>query len=141
MMLGYRVINWWHLPSDKLFRGIDHTAIVVTDTDSSLHFYRDSLGMRLVGASENYGTEQEHLNNVFGAYLRITALRAESGPGVELLEYLSPRDGSSFPADEHANDVVHRQTLVFTNDAGAAAKQVFKCARAFCIFWRGCRIG
>ena len=113
----------WHLASDKLFLGIDHTAIVVADTDSSLHFYRDLLGMQVVGASENYGTEQEHLNNVFGAHLRITALRAESGPGVELLEYLSPHDGIPFPADEHANDVVHRQTLVFTNDAAAAAKQ------------------
>ena len=35
----------WHLPSDKLFLGIDHTAIVVVNTDSSLHFYRDLLGM------------------------------------------------------------------------------------------------
>jgi catechol 2,3-dioxygenase-like lactoylglutathione lyase family enzyme len=64
----------WHLQSDKVFLGIDHTAIVVADTDSSLHFYRDLLGMHVVGESENYGTEQEHLNNVFGAHLRITAL-------------------------------------------------------------------
>ena len=46
--------------------------------------------------SENYGTEQEHLNNVFGAHLRITALRAAHGPGIELLEYLAPR---TRPAD------------------------------------------
>jgi hypothetical protein len=50
------------------------------------------------------------LNNVFGARLRITALRAPAGPGIELLEYLSPRDGRSYPLDEHANDVLHRQT-------------------------------
>src|SRR5689334_3199076 len=31
----------WHRPSDKLFLGIDHTAIVVSDTDASLKFYRD----------------------------------------------------------------------------------------------------
>jgi len=121
----------WHLPSDKLFLGIDHTAIVVVDTDSSLHFYRDLLGMHVVGESENYGTEQAHLNNVFGAHLRITSLRAGSGPGVELLEYLSPRDGSPFPADEHANDVVHRQTLVLTNDADAAAKQFSNAHASF----------
>jgi hypothetical protein len=35
------------------------------------------------GESENYGTEQEHLNQVFGAHLRITAMRAMSGPGIE----------------------------------------------------------
>src|SRR5947199_5835003 len=48
----------WHLASDKLFLGIDHTAIVVVDTDSSLQFYRDLLGMHVLGESENYGTEQ-----------------------------------------------------------------------------------
>src|SRR5215471_10312887 len=73
----------WHLPTQKIFLGIDHTAIVVWDTDASLKFYRDLLGMKVAGASENYGTEQEHLNNVFGAHLRITAIRGTSGPGIE----------------------------------------------------------
>ena len=82
------------------------------DTDASVKFYRDLLGMHVAGESENYGTEQEHLNNVFGAHLRITALRGASGPGIELLEYLAPRDGRPFPTDEHANDIVHRQTIV-----------------------------
>ena len=36
----------WHAPSDRLFLGIDHTAIVVSDTDASLEFYRDVLGFR-----------------------------------------------------------------------------------------------
>ena len=80
--------------------------------------------MRVAGESENYGTEQEHLNNVFGARLRITALRGASGPGIELLEYLAPRDGRPFPPDEHANDLVHRQTMLVTQDADAAARQL-----------------
>jgi len=111
----------WRRPTDKLFLGIDHTAIVVWDTDVSLRFYRDVLGLRVAGESENYGTEQEHLNNVFGARLRITALRGTAGPGIELLEYLAPRDGRPFPADEHANDIVHRHTILLTQDADAAA--------------------
>lgn len=114
----------WRRASDKLFLGIDHTAIVVGDTDASLRFYHDVLGMRIAGESENYGTEQEHLNNVFGAHLRITSLRAATGPGVELLEYLSPRDGSPFPADERANDVIHRQTVVVTRSAEQAARDL-----------------
>src|SRR5215472_14892048 len=117
-------VKKWHRPSDNLFLGIDHTAIVVGDTEESLRFYRDLLGMRIVGESENYGTEQEHLNNVFGAHLRITSLRAGFGPGVELLEYLSPRDGSPFPLDEHANDVIHRQTVLVTKSAGQAARDL-----------------
>lgn len=114
----------WHRPSDKLFLGIDHTAIVVGDTEASLRFYRDLLCMRIAGESENYGSEQEHLNNVFGAHLRITSLRAGSGPGVELLEYLSPRDGSPFPSDEHSNDVIHRQTVLVTKSADQAARDL-----------------
>lgn len=114
----------WHRKADELFLGIDHTAIVVEDTDSSLTFYRDLLGLRVAGESENYGSEQEHLNNVFGAHLRITSLRSPSGPGVELLEYLAPRDGQPFPAHEHANDIVHRQTEVVTSDAQAAARKL-----------------
>jgi catechol 2,3-dioxygenase-like lactoylglutathione lyase family enzyme len=114
----------WHRASDKLFLGIDHTAIVVSDTDASLKFYRDLLGMQVAGESENYGVEQEHLNNVFGAHLRITALRAASGPGIEFLEYLSPRDGQPYPADERANDLVHRQTELVTGDAESAAREL-----------------
>ncbi len=44
----------------------------------------------MVGERENFGPEQERLNNVLGARLRITTLRAAAGPGVEWLEYLAP---------------------------------------------------
>jgi catechol 2,3-dioxygenase-like lactoylglutathione lyase family enzyme len=101
----------WH-SNDRLFLGIDHTAIVVADTDTSLKFYRDTLGMHIVGESENYGAEQEHLNNVFGARLRITSLHAASGPGIELLEYLAPRDGRGMPADSRADDLWAWQTTI-----------------------------
>jgi len=110
----------WHRAGKRLFLGIDHTAIVVADTDSSLKFYRDVLGLGVVGESENYGTEQEHLNNVFGARLRITSLRAPAGPGIELLEYLNPRDARPYPVDEHANDLIHRQTELDVEDEEAA---------------------
>jgi catechol 2,3-dioxygenase-like lactoylglutathione lyase family enzyme len=116
----------WHLPTDKLFLGIDHTAIVVSDTEASLRFYRDLLGLHIVGTSENYGTEQEHLNNVFGARLRITSLRAAKAPGVELLEYLAPRDGRPIPADEQADDIAHWQTEMVTSDANTAEQQFRK---------------
>jgi catechol 2,3-dioxygenase-like lactoylglutathione lyase family enzyme len=112
----------WQGQGDKLFLGIDHTAIVVADTDTSLKFYRDSLGMKVAGESENYGTEQEHLNNVFGARLRITAVKAASGPGIEFLEYLTPRDGRPYPLDARANDLIHWQTALIVDDADEAAK-------------------
>jgi len=106
----------WHSAAQRLFLGIDHTAIVVSDTEASLRFYRDTLGLKQVGESENHGVEQEHLNNVFGARLRITALRAGSGPGVEFLEYIAPRDGQPYPGDARASDLFNWQTNFITTD-------------------------
>ena len=65
----------WQQTNGRLFLGIDHTAIAVSDTERSLQFYRDVLGMKLAGESENYGTEQEHLNHVFGSRVRISGLK------------------------------------------------------------------
>lgn len=121
----------WHRTSDRVFLGIDHTAIVVGDTDASLAFYRDALGMSVVGGSENYGPEQERLNNVIGARLRITTLRAVAGPAVELLEYLTPRDGRPLPADTRANDLVHWHTIALTPDIQTAARVLAAPGRAF----------
>ena len=116
----------WHRQTDKLFLGIDHTAVVVGDTEMSLKFYRDTLGLRIVGESENYGTEQERLNNVFGARLRITSLRADRGPGIEFLQYLAPSDGRPVPADLRANDLLHWQTTLVVRDAGLAEQFVLR---------------
>lgn len=95
-----------------LFLGIDHTAIVVSNTERSLAFYRDLLGLRVAGESHNQGVEQEHLNNVEGARLRITGLRSPNGPGVELLEYLTPTDGRPIPDDQRPNDLAYWQTEI-----------------------------
>jgi catechol 2,3-dioxygenase-like lactoylglutathione lyase family enzyme len=114
----------WQAKTDKLFLGIDHTAIGVSNTDVSLKFYRDLLDLRKAGESENFGTEQEHLNQVFGAHLRITGMRAPSGPGIEFLEYLTPGDGRPRPADLHANDIVHWQTMIATDDLDLLAKKL-----------------
>ncbi len=112
----------WHKATNDLFLGIDHTAIVVADTVTSLKFYRDTLGLKVIGESENYGPEQEHLNNVFGARLRITRLQPDSGPGIEFLEYLSPSNGRPIPVDTAANDLVHWTTRLVTSDIDDAGK-------------------
>ena len=121
----------WRAPADRLFLGIDHTAIVISDTEASLRFYRDRLGMEVAGESENYGPEQERLNNVFGARLRITALRAASGPGIEFLEYLAPRDGRPYPPEEKANDLIHWQTRFLGSSADQAARTLRDGRSAF----------
>jgi len=114
----------WQEKSDNLFLGIDHTAIGISNTEGNLKFYRDLLGLRKAGESENFGTEQEHLNQVFGAHLHITGMRASAGPGIEFLEYLTPRDGRPRSADVRANDIVHWQTIVLTEDVDILAKKL-----------------
>jgi len=116
----------WQEPHGRLFLGIDHTAIVVSDTGASLAFWRDALGLTVAGESENHGPEQERLNAVFGARLRITGLSAGRGPGVELLEYLAPRDGRPSPGDLAANDLVATQTALAVGDAEEAANQLLQ---------------
>ena len=99
-----------------VFLGIDHTAIVVSDTAKSLAFYRDTLGLKVAGESENYGIEQEHLNQLFGARLHITGLRAEHGPGIEFLEYIAPPGGRDLSPSAKAKDLVFWTTDLVTDD-------------------------
>jgi catechol 2,3-dioxygenase-like lactoylglutathione lyase family enzyme len=113
----------WHTRSGRLFLGIDHTAIVVADTAVSLGFYRDLLGLRVAGESTNYGPEQERLNNVFGARLHITGLRASAGPGIEFLEYVTPRNGRR-AAGIQSNDLAHWETTVTTTNTHHAFEQL-----------------
>jgi hypothetical protein len=110
VMLALAVPQGFAQQHSPLIEGIDAIGITVSDVDH--------------GESENYGTEQEHLNNVFGAHLRITALRGTRGPGIEQLQYLSPRDGRPFPSDEHTNDIVHRQTVLLTTGVERAARNL-----------------
>jgi catechol 2,3-dioxygenase-like lactoylglutathione lyase family enzyme len=114
----------WQKRTDQLFLGIDHTAIVVSNTATSLKFYRDLLGLKLAGESTNYGTEQEHLNNVKGARLHISGLRSAKGPGIEFLEYLEPKDGRPLPGDAQPNDVLHWQTTLVVKDVAALSQQL-----------------
>ena len=119
----------WHQGQGKRdgpFLGIDHTAIAVADTERSLRFYRDVLGLRVVGESLNYGAEQDHLNHVFGSKVRITRLRSPSGPGIEFLEYLTPRDGRPSPTDTKANDLWSSQTTLIAKEFPASVRELLK---------------
>ena len=51
-------------------------------------------------------------------------MRSDAGPGIEFLEYLTPRDGRPRPADVRANDIVHWQTTIATDDVEALAKKL-----------------
>jgi catechol 2,3-dioxygenase-like lactoylglutathione lyase family enzyme len=105
--------------TERLFLGIDHTAITVSSTESALRFYRDGLGLEVRGASENWGLEQERLSGVPGARVRITSMRGRDGPGVEFLHYLVPANGRANLADARPQDLWHVETRFLSTDLGA----------------------
>lgn len=107
----------WQLSNGRIFLGIDHTAIGVSNSDESYKFYVSLLGLEKKGDSWNKGVEQEHLNNVEGASLHITGYRANEGPGIEFLQYLFPGPGRRYPGDSKPNDLWHWQTTLVVADA------------------------
>jgi catechol 2,3-dioxygenase-like lactoylglutathione lyase family enzyme len=107
----------WQKQTESLFIGIDHTAIVVDNTATSLAFYRDLLGMKLQQQSENSGSEQEYLSAISNVKVKISSLKASAGLGIELLEYIEPDDGRPMPIDTHPNDLWCCQMMVTVKDA------------------------
>ena len=112
----------WHEPTKDLFLGIDHTAMTVRSTESSIKFYRDLLGMTVAGGTLNMGTEQAHLDSLPGARARVTGMKPQmSPPGVEFLEYELPTAGRPILMDSHPTDLWHWQTTLVVPDVETAA--------------------
>jgi catechol 2,3-dioxygenase-like lactoylglutathione lyase family enzyme len=107
----------WQRSNGKIFLGIDHTAIGISNTANSHQFYQDILGVERKGDSWNKGNEQAHLNNVDGASLHITGYRSAMGPGIEFLEYIHPGPGKKFPADSRTDDIWHWHTTLKVKNA------------------------
>ncbi|RWY51225.1 VOC family protein [Mucilaginibacter gilvus] len=113
----------WQIANGKLFLGIDHTAIGISNTGKSLHFYKDLLGLKPKAESWNKGKEQRALSQVRGASLHITDINAKAGPGIEFLQYLVPGPGKLYPKDTKAEDSWYWQiTLVTDQLAGLYRK-------------------
>jgi catechol 2,3-dioxygenase-like lactoylglutathione lyase family enzyme len=115
----------WHQNSDRLFLGIDHTAIATDNTDQSLQFYRDSLGMQVDGGSFNWRETQARMDGLPNAMVKITALRpAQGGLGIELLDYVQPADGRPMPFDLKRDDIAYVQVELIVSDIHQAVNQL-----------------
>jgi catechol 2,3-dioxygenase-like lactoylglutathione lyase family enzyme len=70
-----------------------HFSFTVEDLDRSLSFYRDTLGMRLIGSMEREGSDISSIVSYPGAHLKIAMLELPGGTGtlLELIEYVAPR--------------------------------------------------
>lgn len=110
----------WQKPSNRVFLGIDHTAMTVGTTEKSVAFYRDLLGFGVGGTTFNSGTTQEVLDNLFNDTCVVTAMMPTlAPPHVEFLEYKTPPGGRPMPADTRSNDLWHWQTTLVTRNIQA----------------------
>jgi catechol 2,3-dioxygenase-like lactoylglutathione lyase family enzyme len=98
--------------------GIDHSAIVVADTASSVAFYQQVLGFSVAGRSLNRGQKQEQLDAVPGAVVEVTELdpRAGNPPHLELLCYRSAVPSRGAPAALHSNDIAATRLTLEVDD-------------------------
>ncbi|BAY23984.1 glyoxalase/bleomycin resistance protein/dioxygenase [Calothrix sp. NIES-2100] len=107
----------WHQNTNRLFLGIDHSAIAISNTEQSLHFYRDLLGMQIDSHSLNWRATQARMDNLPGAEVKITGLRpAQGGVGIELLDYLVPPKGRPIPSDWKSSDIATVQVQIIVSD-------------------------
>jgi hypothetical protein len=76
--------------------------------------------------------EQEHLDGLPGARVKVTGLKTKTGlPGVEFLEYEMPAAGRPIPPDTSPTDLWHWHVTVMVPDTKAAASVL--CGRASCV--------
>jgi len=105
--------------------GIDHTAIVVADSEASVAFYAGT-GLSVGARSNNHGIEQARLDDLTDPVVEVTALEPTiaAPPHLELLCYRAPLRAVSAPARKHSNDAVATRLLLATDDVAAAASDL-----------------
>ncbi|MDF0555320.1 VOC family protein [Kamptonema sp. UHCC 0994] len=116
----------WHQQSDRLFLGIDHSAIAISNTENSLKFYRDLLGMQVEGGSFNQGKTQARLDNLpEEVEVQITALRPDRGGlGIELLDYIVPPNSHPMPSNWKSYDIANMQIELVVNNIEQAVEML-----------------
>ena len=124
----------WHRPTTgRIFLGIDHSAIGISNTERSAGFYRDLLGMKIAYHTLNLGPTQEQLDGTAGAVVQVTGLRPVStaGPGIEFLDYQAPRTDRATVADTQSNDLVCLELTLAVDDLSAVVARLHTASVAF----------
>jgi catechol 2,3-dioxygenase-like lactoylglutathione lyase family enzyme len=68
---------------------IEHSAISVSNGDASIAFY-EAAGFAFNAAQDNFGPEQDALDDIVGARVRVISLHGAKAPNIELLAYSDP---------------------------------------------------
>jgi catechol 2,3-dioxygenase-like lactoylglutathione lyase family enzyme len=78
-------------PNPATVGGIDHSAISVADTQRSVAFYTEELGLAVASRQVNAGAEQDALDDLDAVSVDVVGMSpVQSAPHVELLGYRAP---------------------------------------------------
>ncbi|MEM8505873.1 MAG: VOC family protein [Cyanobacteria bacterium P01_D01_bin.1] len=121
--------DYWQ-SKEALFLGMDHSAIAISSTETSLALYRDVLGLTHQGSFTNIGIKQETMDNLFSAKVIVTSLTPAKGRlGVEFLDYLTPPGARPFPIAQQTNDLVHMHFELLVDDIDTAVEVLEEAAQ------------
>ena len=73
-----------------MITGMNHTGFVVSDLDTSVHFYRDIVGLEIVRTMEREGAPISQVIGYEGTHLKGTILSTGDGHSLELIQYINP---------------------------------------------------
>jgi catechol 2,3-dioxygenase-like lactoylglutathione lyase family enzyme len=114
---------WRSADGTHSFLGVDHTAIAVSHSAVSTGFFRSVFGFSVGTRTENWGPEQDDLDDVADVHVTVTRLAPDRpAPRLELLRYHADTR-RPIPPDTASNDIVatHAAVRVASLDATAAA--------------------
>lgn len=115
---------WQRAQRSDLCLGVDHSAIVVADTVSSIDFYERLLGFSVSSKSLNQGGEQARLDGVPDAVVEVTGLEPGTvgPPHLELLGYQGRAASRRARASLRSNDVAATRLVLDVSDVPEAVK-------------------
>ena len=115
----------WHQDGDDLFLGIDHSAIAISNADTSKKFYCDLLGMKVVSSTLHSGDVQATLDGLPVADVQVTPLQpAQASVGIELLDYIKPGTGRPIPDSWDISDLAHMHIILEIEAIESALEQL-----------------
>ncbi len=121
-------------PGNALTTGIDHSAISVAETEASIAFYRDGLGLAVAARQINQGMEQDHLDALPEARVEVVALQPamDATPHIELLSYRHPR-GRPVSAPLIPADIAADRLVLQVDDLNAVLARLENCTAGLSI--------
>jgi glyoxylase I family protein len=114
---------------------VAHIGITVRDMENAVQFYRDLLGLRVIGDITIEGAEADEITQEKGVKLRAVYLRSADdlkGPPIELLHFVQPTDADGVPYPRLTNPGI-TEVAFWVKDIEAAYRDL-RAARGKVLF-------